>query len=628
MVPTFVVALVLALSALISPVAAPIAAPLSHTYTAAQATSYSLSLSKSSGRTSPVALQGQTVAGNIYVFVTPDTGATQVRFYLDNTAASGTPFQTENNAPYDFAGGSATAPTPYDTAKLSNGSHSITAAIDLSGGGTTKITSTFTVSNGVTAPTATPIKTAAPTVPAPTATKVPTIAPTATPTKLPATATPASSYSLSLSKAADRTNPAALQGQTVSGNIYVFLNPGSGASQVRFYLDNTAASGTPFQTENGAPYDFAGGSATAANPYNTAQLANGQHTITASADLLSGGTTKVTSTFTVNNAAATGTPVPTAQPTATPGVSGSIYWGVNMSGVPWDPNVLSAWERDVTGKAVSIINWGHFWGNSSGAYQNWSNGTINSARSHGAIPMISWTPEGGPADKWQLGDIINGTHDAYIRQFATDAKSWGFPFFLRIMHEMNGSWGYNWQETQNGNQRGQFVQAWRHIVDIFRQVGVSNASYVWCPNIDYPNTTNPSFASLYPGDSYVDWTCLDGYNWGSNRSSGWQSFDQVYSYSYNEILKIAPAKPMMIGEFGSVEQGGSKASWFTDALSTQIPGKYKSIKAAVYFNWQFDGVDWRVETSTAARDAWRKGIASSYYAADRFGSITGKIAVP
>jgi hypothetical protein len=45
-------------------------------------------------------------------------------------------------------------------------------------------------------------------------------------------------------------------------------------------------------------------------------------------------------------------------------------------------------------------------------------------------------------------------------QFAADARKWGHPFLLRIMHEMNGSWGYPWQETQNGNRRGEFAQAW------------------------------------------------------------------------------------------------------------------------------------------------------------------------
>ncbi len=326
----------------------------------------------------------------------------------------------------------------------------------------------------------------------------------------------------------------------------------------------------------------------------------------------------------------TETPVPTS--TVAPGEGPAIYWGASMSGVPGDMTPLLDWEANVTGKAVSVVHWGHFWGSGKTGYTPWSSTGLNNAREHGAIPMISWTPEGGSTSRWRLSTIIDGTHDAYIRQFATDAKTWGNPFFLRIMHEMNGSWGYPWQETQNGNQRGEFVQAWRHIVDIFRQVGVGNASYVWCPNIDYPSTTNPSFASLYPGDDYVDWTCLDGYNWGSNRSSGWQSFDTVFNYSYNEILKFAASKPMMIGEFGSVEQGApageSKASWFTDALSTQVPRNYPQVRAIVYYNRQADGVDWRIETSPAATDAWRAGIASPSYAPNQYGSISGKVAVP
>ena len=65
------------------------------------------------------------------------------------------------------------------------------------------------------------------------------------------------------------------------------------------------------------------------------------------------------------------------------------------------------------------------------------------------------------------------------------------------------------------------MQAWKHIVDIFRSVGANNVSYVWCPNFIYPSTTTwPTYASLYPGDSYVDWTCLDGYNWGTNKKEG------------------------------------------------------------------------------------------------------------
>jgi beta-mannanase len=534
-----------------------------------EATTYSLLLSRASNRSNAAFLQGLIVSGNIYVFVSPDTGIKQVRFYLDNTSASGTPTQTENLGPYDFAGGAADAASPYDTKKLSNGSHTITAAIDLSTGGTTRITSAFTVAN----------------------------------------------YSLMLSKSSSRSSAVALGGQTVSGNIYVFVSPDTGIKQVRFYLDNASASGTPTQTENSGPYDFAGGAVDAATPYDTKKLSNGSHTLTAAIDLSTGGTTKFTSSFTVNNS--------TVSPT------GSIYWGINMDGAPWDITKVSSWEQNVTGKAASIIHWGHSW-DSSGGYRPWASAPANNARGHGSIPMISWNPQGGDQTRWQLRRITNGEHDAYIRQFATDLKNWGNPVFIRLMHEMNGNWGFPWQEDSNGNQRGEFVPAWQHIVNIFKSVGATNVSWVWCPNVDYSGSPHQSFSSLYPGDSYVDWTCLDGYNWGTTGTWGstWDSFDTVYNWSYNEIAKFAPSKPMMIGEFGSVEQGGSKAAWFTDVLGTQLPSRYPRMRAVVYFNWAAGTQDWRIETTTAAADAWRKGISSSYYYANQFGSITGKISVP
>jgi endoglucanase len=66
---------------------------------------------------------------------------------------------------------------------------------------------------------------------------------------------------------------------------------------------------------------------------------------------------------------------------------------------------------------------------------------------------------------------------------------------------------------------------------------------------------------VYPGDAYVDWTCLDGYNWGSNPAGnlgGWQTFDQVYHSTYHDIVDtLAPTKPMIIGEMASTEYGGS-----------------------------------------------------------------------
>ena len=110
--------------------------------------------------------------------------------------------------------------------------------------------------------------------------------------------------------------------------------------------------------------------------------------------------------------------------------------------------------------------------------------------------------------------MIEGRYDAYIREFAEAAKAWGHPFFLRFNWEMNGNW-FAWSEGVNGNQPGEYVAAWRHVHDIFTSVGATNATWVWCPNVD-PGKEFDDLALALSGRRYVDWTCLDGYNWGTN----------------------------------------------------------------------------------------------------------------
>ena len=95
-----------------------------------------LMMSTSPDRSNPVALDGATnLVGNIYVFTSPDTGITQVRYYLDDPTAAGTPYATESRAPFDLAGtNSDNTAKPFDTIKLTPGIHTITQQVDLSSG--------------------------------------------------------------------------------------------------------------------------------------------------------------------------------------------------------------------------------------------------------------------------------------------------------------------------------------------------------------------------------------------------------------------------------------------------------------------------------------------------------------
>ena len=111
---------------------------------------YELQISTAADRSNPDPLQGATVSGTAYVFLSPETAdIDQVVFFLDDPTMSGAPFRTEGNAPYDFAGGPSGGATAngFDTTTLANGSHTISARVDLVGGGTEQAAATFTVSN-------------------------------------------------------------------------------------------------------------------------------------------------------------------------------------------------------------------------------------------------------------------------------------------------------------------------------------------------------------------------------------------------------------------------------------------------------------------------------------------------
>ena len=283
----------------------------------------------------------------------------------------------------------------------------------------------------------------------------------------------------------------------------------------------------------------------------------------------------------------------------------SALYGGTWGNVPWDSTTWARYEQNV-GKDPSIVHWGAstFWTHN---FNYWA-GTLNLVQNAGALNLID-VDTGSTA----LSSIANGSEDSAIQTWAQQAKAYGKPFFLRFNWEMNGGW-FSWGTTSsNQNTPADYVAAWRHIHDIFAAAGATNVTWVWCPNVEYSGSV--PYAQLYPGNAYVDWTCLDGYNKASNSTS----FSNLYGQSYSDLLTIAPTKPIMIGEIGSLEYGaGAKAAWITDMLD-QLPTNFPQVKALVWFNWRCsdNGTwhDFEVESSASSQAAFGAGIASPYYAA-------------
>ena len=105
-------------------------------------------------------------------------------------------------------------------------------------------------------------------------------------------------YNLRMSVSPDRSGAVPLSGQIVTGDIYVFTGPDTGVKRVSFSLD-----GVPHSVENYAPFDFEGtGVGNVALPFDTTQLTDGVHQITATIVLTDDSTEPpVTADFTVNN---------------------------------------------------------------------------------------------------------------------------------------------------------------------------------------------------------------------------------------------------------------------------------------------------------------------------------------
>ena len=97
-----------------------------------------------------IVLDGATVAGDIYVFTSPDdgvasSGVNRVQFWLDDPDRIGGPVHSERLAPYDFVGGSTDTAAPFDADGLADGSHTITAELPLDIGSSAVIHATFVI---------------------------------------------------------------------------------------------------------------------------------------------------------------------------------------------------------------------------------------------------------------------------------------------------------------------------------------------------------------------------------------------------------------------------------------------------------------------------------------------------
>ena len=239
----------------------------------------------------------------------------------------------------------------------------------------------------------------------------------------------------------------------------------------------------------------------------------------------------------------------------------------------------------------------------------------------GILPHYTWEPWNpslGVSDTGQihLQDIINGSWDSYIRARGAEFASAGVPLMVRWGHEFNGNW-YPWGIANNSNNPALYVSAYRHVHDVVTAAGATNVQWIWAYNNgSSPNESWNDPARAYPGDAYVDWVGIDGYNWGIAPSwdpSGnyWTSFDSMISSAYSQARSIAPRRPVTVSEFASTEDGGNKAQWMNEMNSTLASGRYPDLKLLTYFDINKEEM-WSAASSSASLSAFLSWVKQPY----------------
>ena len=187
---------------------------------------------------------------------------------------------------------------------------------------------------------------------------------------------------------------------------------------------------------------------------------------------------------------------------------------------------------------------------------------------NGNTPILTLEP-------WGSADILdvmnNETLDPYFEEYAQDMKNWTQEswtvgnktgtrkqLFLRFAHEMNlhgCETCYPWSNRTPESYKA----AWRHVHDIFESKNLTSADvqWVWCVNnYDVPYDGYKA-EEYYPGDDYVDWVGIDGYNTGESVPNAswdhWGNFTQLFEHMLDRFANHSSIskKPCGIFEIGS-----------------------------------------------------------------------------
>lgn len=298
------------------------------------------------------------------------------------------------------------------------------------------------------------------------------------------------------------------------------------------------------------------------------------------------------------------------------------YFGFLQNGVPGDTAAVEKLTEQA-GKAPSTTGW------FSSFDQPYRGDLVEKSWSRGALPVVTWMPtDAANTDTYSLTSIINGTHDRYLRRYAGDVVREGLPVSLRFGHEMNGNW-YGWSagRADFNNTPTKYVEAWKHIWQVFDDVGATDdVIWLWSPgrvdNLKPGVSGVTTLAQDYPGDAYVDWVGASVY---LRKANVGPTYEASFAKTVNE-LKAVTDKPIFFGEIGAAQTDGAvdqtalKTAWVQNVLASFVADQqvvgflWFNNVAATVINGESVTNDWRFDASPATQDAFKLVVDSQAFA--------------
>ncbi|MEO1098736.1 MAG: glycosyl hydrolase [Bacteroidota bacterium] len=250
--------------------------------------------------------------------------------------------------------------------------------------------------------------------------------------------------------------------------------------------------------------------------------------------------------------------------------------------------------------------WAAYWGipefkGISEAYKNNTGSTQNHQMLIEKFPNTIVQSAMWMVGKWDIANrTVKGDYDKVIKKYGDWVKTAKRPIYLRIGYEFDG--------PHNELEPGEYVKAYRHIVDLLRKKGVDNIAFVWHSYASKPYK-NYKLSAWYPGDDYVDWVGISIFGHAYNATGFGPYCDDVLTFAREHN------KPIMIAESNPVHGIDPKNSevwdqWFVNFFTFIYN---KNIKAVSFINedWQSlyiegtsDWKDGRLNNNAKVAEAW------------------------